>query len=231
MIENYVLYGLFAGFVTLIAGLLPLFIDFKGIRYIIAVSAGVVIATVFLDLLPETNLKNNTWTLVLGFLSFYVIGKLTVLHSCGEMECEQHSMNMVSIFGMALDNIIDGVAITVGYLTDPHLGLVITVAVIIHEIPQDITSTIIMKGLGYSTRKMLLPILFAAVSYPVGAYIAVFIPKTFHEPVIAFIAGAFIYIGVGDLLLEAHKKFNINVILSVLSGFALVFMVEAVMGH
>lgn len=231
MIETYVLYGLFAGLVTLIAGLLPLFIDFKGIRYIIAVSAGVVIATVFLDLLPEANLKKDAWILALGFLLFYLIGKLTVLHSCGEMECEQHSINMVSIVGMALDNIIDGIAITVGYLTDPHLGLVITVAVIIHEIPQDVTSTIIMKGLGYSAGKMLFPIIFAAVSYPVGAYAAVFIPETFHEPIIAFIAGAFIYIGVGDLLLEAHKKFNMKVIVSVLAGFALVFMVEGVIGH
>ncbi|MBI5327741.1 MAG: ZIP family metal transporter [Deltaproteobacteria bacterium] len=231
MIENYVLYGLFTGLVTLIAGLLPLFIDFKGIRYIIAVSAGVVIATVFLDLLPETNLKNNSWILVLGFLSFYVIGKLTVLHSCGEMECEQHSMNMVSIFGMALDNLVDGIAITIGYLTDPHIGLALTIAVVIHEIPQDITATILMKELGYSTRKMLFPILFAALSYPVGAYAAIFIPPTFHEPIIAFIAGAFIYIGVGDLLLEAHKKFNVKVILSVLAGFALVFIVETVIGH
>ncbi|MEK7841995.1 MAG: hypothetical protein AAB197_04910, partial [Deltaproteobacteria bacterium] len=90
---------------------------------------------------------------------------------------------------------------------------------------------ILMKGIGYSNRKMLVPIIFAAASYPIGAYTAVFIPKTFHEPVIAFIAGAFIYIGVGDLLLEAHKKFNMNVILSVLFGFALIFMMEAVMGH
>lgn len=231
MIETYVLYGLFAGLVTLIAGLLPLFINFKGIRYIIAISAGVVIATVFLDLLPEANLKKDAWILALGFLLFYLIGKLTVLHSCGEMECEQHSINMVSIFGMAMDNIVDGIAITVGYLTDPHLGLVITVAVIIHEIPQDVTSTIIMKGLGYSAGKMLFPIVFAAVSYPAGAYVAVFIPETFHEPIIAFIAGAFIYIGVGDLLLEAHKKFNMKVIVSVLAGFALVFMVETVIGH
>lgn len=231
MLETYVLYGLFAGIVTLIAGLLPIFVDFKGIRYIIAISAGVVIATVFLDLLPEANLKKDAWVLALGFLSFYLIGKLTVLHSCGEMECEQHSINMVSIFGMALDNITDGVAITIGYLTDPHIGFVIMVAVIIHEIPQDVTATILMKSLGYSTRKMLLPILFAAASYPVGAYIAVFIPKIFHEPVIAFIAGAFIYIGVGDLLLEAHKKFNINVILSVLFGFVLIFVMEAFMGH
>ncbi|HBR16379.1 MAG: hypothetical protein A3G39_06370 [Deltaproteobacteria bacterium RIFCSPLOWO2_12_FULL_43_16] len=231
MTETYVLYGLIAGIVTLIAGLLPLFVNFKGIRYIIAVSAGVVIATVFLDLLPEANLKKDAWILALGFLLFYLIGKLTVLHSCGEMECEQHSINMVSIVGMSLDNIIDGIAITVGCLTDPYLGLVITIAVIIHEIPQDVTSTIIMKGLGYSTRKMLFPIVFAAVSYPVGAYAAVFIPEPFYEPIIAFIAGAFIYIGVGDLLLEAHKKFNMKVIISVLAGFALVFMVETVIGH
>ena len=59
MVETYVLYGLLAGVITFIAGVVPLYVNLKGIRYIIAVSAGVVIATVFLDLLPETDLKND----------------------------------------------------------------------------------------------------------------------------------------------------------------------------
>ena len=231
MMETYVLYGLLAGVITLIAGVLPLYVNFKGVRYIIAVSAGVVTATVFLDLLPEANLARDAWIMASGFLIFYVVGKLTILHSCAEMECDEHSMNMVSIIGMSLDNIIDGIAITIGYLTDPHLGFVITVAVVIHEIPQDITATLIMKGLGYGTKKMLIPIIFAAVAYPIGAYSAIFIPATFHEPLIAFIAGVFIYIGIGDLFVEAHKKFNLKVILSVLLGFVLVFVLETVMGH
>lgn len=229
MLESYFLYGLLAGLITLVAGILPIFIDFKGVRYIIALSAGVVIATVFLDLLPETNLKKDAWILALGFLLFYIIGSLTMLHTCGERECEKHTMNMVSIFGMSLDNIIDGIAITIGYLTNPHVGLIITVAVIVHEIPQDITATLIMKDLGYSTRKMLFPILFAAVSYPVGTYIATFIPQAFYEPIIAFVAGTFIYIGIGDLLVEAHKRFNFQVIMSVLSGFIVVFAIEEFM--
>ena|SRR3990170_582263 len=231
MMETYVLYGLLAGVITLIAGVLPLYVNFKGVRYIIAISAGVVTATVFLDLLPEANLGRDAWIMAAGFLIFYVVGKLTILHSCGEMECDEHSMNMVSIIGMSLDNIIDGIAITIGYLTDPNLGLVITVAVIIHEIPQDITATLIMKELGYGRKKMLIPIIFAAVAYPIGAYAAVFIPETFHEPLIAFIAGVFIYIGIGDLFVEAHKKFNLKVIVSVLLGFVLVFVLETVMGH
>ena len=231
MVERYLLYGLAAGIITFVAGALPIYFNFKGVRYIIAVSAGVVIATVFLDLLPEANLERNAWVLALGFLLFYVIGKLTMLHSCGEVECEEHSMNMVSIMGMSLDNIIDGIAITIGYLTDPHVGFAITVAVIIHEIPQDVTATVIMKDLGYSTKRMLLPILFASVSYPIGSYVAVFIPSEFYAPTIAFVAGTFIYIGVGDLLTEAHKKFNIKVILAVLLGFMLVFLLELFMKH
>jgi len=88
-----------------------------------------------------------------------------------------------------------------------------------------------MKGLGYSAKKMLFPISFAAVAYPAGSYMAVFIPPAFHKSVIAFVAGIFIYIGVGDLLAEAHKRLNINVILSVLLGFVLVFILEFIMGH
>jgi zinc transporter ZupT len=229
--EVYVLYGLLAGVITFAAGVLPFYIDFKGIRYIIAASAGVVIATVFLDLLPEANLERDAYLVAFGFLLFYLVGKLTVLHSCGEMECSEHRINMASIFGMALDNVIDGIAITVSYFISPHTALVVTIAVILHEIPQDITATLIMKGYGYSIKKMLLPVIFAAVAYPVGSSAAVFIPEGLHQPIIAFVSGTFIYIGVGDLLTEAHRKFNIKVILSVLLGFVIVFALGTLPGH
>ena len=79
---------------------------------------------------------------------------------------------------------------------------------------------------------MLIPIIFAAVAYPIERLRGNIHTRDFsHEPLIAFIAGVFIYIGIGDLFVEAHKKFNLKVIVSVLLGFVLVFVLKTVMGH
>lgn len=189
-------------------------------RYIIGFAAGVLMAVTFFDILPEVDLKSDAFFLALGFLTFYVLEKLMMIHSCGESECETHHIGPIAVLGMALDNIVDGVGIAVGYLIDPLLGLAITAAVVLHEIPQGITSALIMKGAKWSWLRMVLTLSLAGLLYPLGALLAGFIPERFLQKTLAFIAGDFIYIGAGDLLPEAHRRFNWKVILAVVLGMA-----------
>lgn len=189
-------------------------------RYIIGFAAGVLMAVTFFDILPEVDLKSDAFFLALGFLTFYVLEKLMMIHSCGESECETHHIGPIAVLGMALDNIVDGVGIAVGYLIDPLLGLAITAAVVLHEIPQGITSALIMKGAKWSWLRMGLTLSLAGLLYPLGALLAGFIPERFLQKTLAFIAGDFIYIGAGDLLPEAHRRFNWKVILAVVLGMA-----------
>lgn len=189
-------------------------------RYIIGFAAGVLLAVSFLDILPEVNLKEDAAVLALGFVTFYVLEKVMMIHACGEHECETHQIGPVAVVGMALDNFIDGVGIAVGYLISPFLGLSITAAVVLHEIPQGITSALIMKEAKWSRARIVGALGLAAFLYPMGALMAGLIPGPFLEKALAFIAGDFIYIGASDLLPEAHRKFNWKVILSVVSGMA-----------
>lgn len=190
-------------------------------RYIIGFAAGVLLAVSFLDILPEVNLQADASYLALGFLSFYVLEKVMMIHACGESECETHQIGPVAVFGMALDNFIDGAGIAVGYLINPLLGLSITAAVVLHEIPQGIASALIMKEARWSKPRIMIALGVAGLLYPMGAMMAGLIPGPFLEKVLAFIAGDFIYIGASDLLPEAHRRFNWKVILSVVSGMAL----------
>ena len=197
-------------------------------RYIIGFASGILITLAFIDVLPEIEMKTQGYVVLLGFIVFYLVEKLFMLHACGEHECKVHKMSGITVFGMALDNVVDGIGIAVGFLISPLLGVLITVGVVIHEVPQGIASVAILKQSNYSTKKTFGVIALAAALYPIGALLSGLIPQDLYLFVLAFVAGDFIYIGASDLLPEAHKKFNINVILSVLAGVAFIILLKSV---
>ncbi|MEE8168642.1 MAG: ZIP family metal transporter [Candidatus Hydrothermarchaeales archaeon] len=217
------IYAMTACLATILGGLLPLYTRIGKIemRYMLGFASGVMIATAFFEMLPETG---SSLMLGLGFFSIYFIEKLVMIHSCPEPECDYHSIGWIAILGIGIESLIDGVAIAVGYTITPALGLAIALAVIAHELPRGFSTTMIMKNAGYGTDKTLLALGIDSFLTPIGAILAVFLLPSAYvlESVIAFAAGTFIYIGASDLLPEAHVKFNIKVVLSVLLGGAIV---------
>jgi zinc transporter ZupT len=197
-------------------------------RYAIALASGIVISAALLELLPASDIETNAIYVVIGFFTFYFIEKIMLLHACGEKECESHAMGWTAVAGMASDNFIDGIGIAVAYLTDPNLGLIITIAVVIHEIPQGMASTVIMQKEGYNITKIYLILIIAGISYPIGALLSSLFPPELYTVIIAFVAGDFLYIGAGDLLVEAHRKFNYKVVLTTLFGALFFFIVETI---
>ncbi len=213
-------------FIPLLADVAVLFI-YRGrirlidTRYIIALSAGIITTAAMVELIPESNIESNYMYLLLGFILFYVVEKLTMLHSCGEAECEVHTLTPLSVVGMALDNIVDGLGIAIASFIDPWLGFIIALAVVTHEVPQALTSTFILRRLMKPHREVVAMLLLAGLMYPLGGALSIIVPSDLYPAIISFVAGVFIYIGAGDLLMEAHRKFNIYVVISVLTGVAL----------
>jgi zinc and cadmium transporter len=222
------LYALIAGSSDFLSGWLALRVERDKIepRYVIAFAAGVLLAATFFEILPETNLKSDAGYLAVGFITFYVLEKLIMIHACGEAECHTHHIGPIAVLGMALDNVVDGAGIMVGYLMDPFLGLTITLAVVCHEIPQGMTSALIMREAKWRTGGTILALVLAGLLYPIGALLAGFIPSDFQQKLLAFIAGDFIYLGAGDLLPEAHRQFNWKVVASVLGGMAFMLLIR-----
>ena len=213
------LFGGWVAYKTKIARISP--------RYIIGFASGILITLAFIDVLPEIDIATHGYYVLAGFLVFYLIEKLVMIHACGEDECKVHKIGAITVFGMALDNVIDGVGIAVGYAVNPVLGLLITIGVVVHEIPQGIASLIIMKNAKYSTKKTFGVIALAGALYPIGAFLSTFIPENLYLIILAFVAGDFIYIGASDLLPEAHKKFNIKVIGTVLLGVIFIILLKS----
>lgn len=197
-------------------------------RYVIAFSSGIVTAAVFFELLPESfegleggQLQLATLVMALGFFVFYVVEKVIMLHACGEPECTTHAYSPTMVIGMASDNVIDGVGIAIGFLLDPLLGIVITLVVVAHEVPQGITTAELLKHANFPKRKIVTVLCAAAAAYVVGAMLAGFIGEDVYKQAIAFVTGTFIYVGAADLMGEAHRKFNKYVVASVIAGAVL----------
>lgn len=198
-------------------------------RYIIAFSAGVILAAAFFEMTPEAFEAGTAPRLVVflmagGFFGFYVVEKIVMLHACGEHECETHGPTAVSVAGMAADNIVDGIGIAVGFLLNPLLGLIITLAVAAHEVPQGLASAQILRKLKYSRRSILTIVSLAGVMYIIGALLSLVVPGSFYVLVIPFVAGGFLYVGSADLLAEAHRRFNHKVVASVVTGAIFMFL-------
>jgi zinc transporter ZupT len=225
-----ILLALAAGLTDLVAGALTLRGALARLpsRYVIAFGAGVLLAATFFNILPEVDLKADAFALAAGFVAFYLLEKVVMLHACGEEECETHQIGPSAVIGMALDNVVDGASIAVGYLISPVLGFVLTLAVVMHEIPQGITSAVVMREANWSRARTLAVLALAGALYPIGALAAGWIPQHFLHPALAFIAGDFLYIGASDLLPEAHRRFNMWVILAVLAGMAFVLALRAI---
>lgn len=218
----YILLACLALLADLGGGLLPLHPRLKGIstRYVVAFASGTVISAAFFELLPEAHVESNWAVLGLGFFTMYLIDKGLALHQCGESECEITGVSWITVLGMASDNIIDGAGIAVAYLTNPTLGVVVTLAVIVHEIPQGMTTTVVMKEQGYRLTRILTILLIAGAMYPLGASLGSLVPEATHQAAIAFVAGVFIHTGAAALMTEAHRRFNYLVMLFLLAGSA-----------
>jgi zinc and cadmium transporter len=187
-------------------------------RYAVGFASGILVSAAFMELIPEADVAKNAMVVLLGFFSFYLVEKVIMLHSCGEEECEAHTVDWIAVAGMASDNVVDGIGIAIGYLTNPSLGFLITLAVVAHEIPQGFTTAALATRGGFRPRRIIGFLLAAGAMYPIGAALSAFIPPSLYAIAIAFVAGDFIYIGAGDLLGEAHKKFNAKVVASVILG-------------
>lgn len=224
-----ILLAFFAGLSDLISGLIPFYyrLEESSTRYIIGFAAGTMLGAVFFEMLPEIPPADSLY-IGIGFFFFYLLERLTMIHSCGEYECtsEVHRIGWLPVLGMASDNIIDGVGIAVAYLINPLTGIVVALSVIIHEVPQGITTTLLLERAGQARPKILIALFVEAILYPIGASLAVFVPEGLNTIILAIVTGDFLYIAASDLLPDAHKKFNVKVIFAVILGAVIVYTLE-----
>jgi zinc and cadmium transporter len=213
-----VICSLAGGIVSLIGGVV-LMMNKKGNKiavYATSFAAGALLAAAFVDLLPEAMENNEPRTILisamLGLMFFFILeGTINWFHRHSHSEEKLSPVVPMIVLGDTIHNFIDGIAIAAGFLISPASGVIVTLAVAAHEIPQEIGDFGIMVSKGLKRSKVFWINLFSALISTVSAVVFYTIGNTgdiSFAPLLGVVAGFFIYIAATDILPDIHQDKN-----------------------
>jgi len=189
------------------------------LRSLVAFASGTLLATAFLDLLPEAAELDDAAMgyALMGIVLFFVIEGVIRWHHCHEERCEVHPFTYLNLLGDGVHNFIDGAIIAAAYLTSFELGVITTFAILLHEVPQEISDFGILIYGGFSRKKALLFNFLTALISFLGAGMALVFSSLVEEltpALLGLAAGGFIYIATTDLMPELQRSERIRDVFS-----------------
>ena len=196
---------------------------------LVSYAIGALLGAVFLDILPEAfkqtqDIAKVSGTVLLGILLFFTLEKILIWRHCHHEHCEAHEPHeqtdhdhgrsgMMVIVGDAFHNFIDGIIIAAAFMVDTHLGIVTSLAIIVHEIPQEVGDFAVLLNSGYSklrTFQLNLISSFATLVGGVLGYVALQYMQSLVPYLLALAAASLIYIAVADLIPGLHKRTHLR---------------------
>ena len=197
-------------------------------------------------------------SILFGILSFFVLEKLLIWRHCHSQACEAHgedahndhhihghaihnhqtspgtrSAGLFIILGDSMHNFVDGVLITAAFITDVQLGIITSLAVAAHEIPQEVGDFAILLNSGYTRSNALFYNILSSLATVIGGVLAYFSLADLHELLPYFLtlaASSFIYIAVADLIPSLHQKTDSKTSLQqigfILAGVTLILIMQ-----
>jgi zinc and cadmium transporter len=210
----------------------------KILMSLVSLSAGTMLAAALLHLLPES-IETLGTTLpfqltLLSFIGFFVLERFLHWRHCHDKDhLTKHTMGTMNLIADGLHNFLDGVLIAASFATGGGLGLIATLAIAMHEIPQEIGDFGVLLHSGFTRKKALLYNLLVSLTAVAGGvlgYIASHTMTTFANYLIPIAAGGFIYISAADLIPElkheTSTKRTISMIATFLFGVIIMMLVQ-----
>lgn len=216
----------------------------------VSFAIGALLGAAFLGLLPHAlaSTENNDFhaisgAVLVGLFTFFILEKLVLWRHCHHEHCEVHipeeshhnpAAGTLILIGDGLHNFIDGILIAAAFLTDIHLGIVTSLAVAAHEIPQEVGDFAVLLHSGFSTARAFAFNLLSSLATVIGGIAAYYGLREF-EPLLpyalAVAASSFIYVAVADLIPGLHKRVEfsatLNQVLLIGAGVALIYFTHA----
>lgn len=220
-----------------LAGLLFLFLKqeklSKIIMFFVSFSAGTMLGDAALHLLPEAIKEDSQsmdiwFWLLAGIISFFILEKIVHWHHCHGADSCGHVhvkiLGTMNLLGDGLHNFIDGAVLAGAFLVSPTLGAATLIAVVAHEIPQEIGDLGVLIHSGYSRRKALILNFLTALAAVAGAAAALSLSvkiENISQYILPFTAGSFIYVATSDLMPELKKDIALSKSIQQLIGILL----------
>ncbi len=201
----------------------------KILLFLISFSAGALLGDAFIHLIPESlesGIEFMPLFIIFGILCFFILEKIIHWRHCHLPTCKEHphplaTMNLV---GDAFHNFLDGIIIVTSYIVSIPLGIATTIAVALHEIPQEIGDFGVLLYAGYTKKKAILMNFLISLTALLGGVVGFLLSKnieSFSSIMLAFTAGGFIYIATSDLIPELKKDVGIKKTIVQLIGLIL----------
>ncbi len=234
-----IVFSLFGGVLSVVAASCFLLMSetwrTRALPHFVSFAVGALLGAAFLGLLPHAlagpgvvDFHNITLAVLLGLLGFFLLEKMVLWRHCHADHCEAHmpehahandrqadtnqagqAAGTLILIGDGIHNFVDGVLIAAAFLTDFHLGVVTSLAVAAHEIPQEVGDFAVLLHSGFSRKKAFLYNILASLTTVVGALLGYFSlgdMQNILPYILAVAASSFIYIAVADLIPGLHKR-------------------------
>ena len=208
---------------------------------LIGFATGGLLGGAFFHLLPEALEKSSNVTLtflysILGFIIFFILERYIHWRHCHEEgKCDVHVVSYLSLIGDGVHNLIDGMIIATSFQVNISFGLTTTLAIILHEIPQEIGDFGVLVYGGFSKLKALFYNFLSALTAIIGVFIGYFLTTSignFSNVLLPIAAGGFIYIAASDLVPELHKEPDLNkstlAIITFILGIILMYVLKLI---
>jgi zinc and cadmium transporter len=192
----------------------------KSVFVLVSLAVGALLGDVFVHIIPEAYEKFNDPTLVSllligGILLFFVLEKVLHWHHHTSEHAEEHphAVGSIVLVGDGVHNFIDGLIIAASYMVSTEVGVATTIAVVLHEIPQEMGNLGVLVHAGYSTSKALWYNFLSALTSVAGAVVALVlgnVAEQFALWLLPITAGGFIYIALSDLIPELRKDMRLS---------------------
>lgn len=208
---------------------------------LIAYAAGTLIGAAFLGLLPGAieNIDASVtmrWALA-GVMTFFLLEKTIIWRHCHNPDCEMHhTTGWLILFGDAFHNFVDGIVIGTAFVMDMRLGVVTGIAILAHEIPQEVGDFTLLIEDGLSVRRALAYNLLSAATILPGVVVGDQLAEradVIAGASLALAAGGFIYVALADLVPRLHKRIGlasvVHEIAPVAAGIATIWSVQVLL--
>lgn len=222
------------------------------VNVLISYAIGALLGAAFLEILPHAlehgEPHHMAGTILFGILAFFVLEKLVLWRHCHHHHCEAHDAQapahdhgrsgLLILVGDTFHNFVDGILIAAAFLENTELGIVTALAIIAHEIPQEVGDYLILLHSGYSRLKAIAFNLLSSLATLVGAMLAYFALSELTgwiPTLLGLAAASMIYVAVADLIPGLHKrtelKATLQQVLLIGLGIASIGLVQHLVGE